>query len=179
MKLYRLILVTSTGNINRGVWADDMIVKDGVYYFRTLQLIESGEMKVLELVASYPTNITFITNVETKEEFEALRLQIETSKGKGGTRYLPYAFSEQGIAMLSGLLNSQVAIQVNIMIMRTFVQIRQFALSHIELSTQLKQLEQKYDKQFDDIFEVINYLLKKDSLEKQIKKRGKIGYKKE
>lgn len=71
MKLYRLILVTPTGNINRGVWADDMIVEDGVYYFRTLQLIESGEMKVLELVASYPTNITFITNVETKEEFEA------------------------------------------------------------------------------------------------------------
>lgn len=71
MKLYRLILVTPTGNINRGVWADDMIVEDGVYYFRTLQLIESGEMKVLELVASYPTNITFITNIETKEEYEA------------------------------------------------------------------------------------------------------------
>jgi hypothetical protein len=63
--------------------------------------------------------------------------------------------------------------------MRTFVQIRQFALSHVELSTQLKQLEQKYDKQFDDIFEAINYLLKKDSLEKQTKERWIIGYKKE
>ena len=78
MKLYRLILVTSTGNINRGVWADDMIVKDGVYYFRTLQAVESGEMKVLELVASYPTSITFITSIETKEEYEAKKEKSDT-----------------------------------------------------------------------------------------------------
>jgi len=148
---------------------------------RDLSKLYQVETKYLNLVVKrnferFPSDFMFQLSIE---EWEVLRLQIETSKGKGGTRYLPYAFSEQGIAMLSGLLNSQVAIQVNIMIMRTFVQIRQFALSHIELSTQLKQLEQKYDKQFDDIFEVINYLLKKDSLEKQIKKRGKIGYKKE
>ena len=138
---------------------------------RDLSKLYQVETKYLNLVVKrnferFPSDFMFQLSIE---EWEVLRLQIETSKGKGGTRYLPYTFSEQGIAMLSGLLNSQVAIQVNIMIMRTFVQIRQFALSHIELSTQLKQLEQKYDKQFDDIFEVINYLLKKDSLEKQIK----------
>jgi hypothetical protein len=65
------------------------------------------------------------------------------------------------------------------MIMRTFVYIRQFALLHVELSNQLRQLELKYDKQFDDVFEAINYLLKKDNLERQTKERGKIGYKKE
>lgn len=145
---------------------------------RDLSKLYQVETKYLNLVVKrnferFPSDFMFQLSIE---EWEVLRLQIETSKGKGGTRYLPYAFSEQGKAMLSGLLNSQVAIQVNIMIMRTFVQIRQFALSHIELSTQLKQLEQKYDKQFDDIFEVINYLLKKDSLEKQTKERGKIGY---
>lgn len=148
---------------------------------RDLSKLYQVETKYLNLVVKrnferFPSDFMFQLSIE---EWEVLRLQIETSKGKGGTRYLPYAFSEQGIAMLSGLLNSQVAIHVNIMIMRTFVQIRQFALSHVELSTQLKQLEQKYDKQFDDIFEAINYLLKKDSLEKQTKERGKIGYKKE
>jgi hypothetical protein len=145
---------------------------------RDLSKLYQVETKYLNLVVKrnferFPSDFMFQLSIE---EWEVLRLQIETSKGKGGTRYLPYAFSEQGIAMLSGLLNSQVAIQVNIMIMRTFVQIRQFALSHVELSTQLKQLEQKYDKQFEDIFEAINYLLKKDSLEKQTKERGKIGY---
>jgi hypothetical protein len=148
---------------------------------RDLSKLYQVETKYLNLVVKrnferFPSDFMFQLSIE---EWEVLRLQIETSKGKGGTRYLPYVFSEQGIAMLSGLLNSQVAIQVNIMIMRTFVQIRQFALSHVELSTQLKQLEQKYDKQFDDIFEAINYLLKKDSLEKQTKERWIIGYKKE
>ena len=114
----------------------------------------------------------------SKEEFENLRCNISTSN-HGGIRYLPFAFTEQGVSMLSSVLKSKKAIDVNITIMRTFVQIRQFALSHVELSVQLKQLEQKYDKQFEDIFEVINYLLKKDSLEKQTKERGRIGYKKE
>ena len=114
----------------------------------------------------------------SKEEFENLRCNISTSN-HGGIRYLPFAFTEQGVSMLSSVLKSKKAIDVNIAIMRTFVQIRQFALSHVELSVQLKQLEQKYDKQFDDIFEVINYLLKKDSLEKQTKERGKIGYRNE
>lgn len=81
--------------------------------------------------------------------------------------------------MLSSVLKSKKGIEVNIAIMRTFVHIGQFALSHTELSTQLKQLEQKYDKQFDDIFEAINYLLKKDTQEKTIKNRNKVGYKKE
>lgn len=70
----------------------------------------------------------------TKEEWESLRLQIETSKSRGGTRYLPYVFTEQGLAMLSGVLNSDKAILVNIAIMRAFVFIRQYALSHKDLT---------------------------------------------
>lgn len=68
MNLYRLILVTPTGNVNRGVWANDMIVKDGVYYFRNTSQDPGQEY---ELVASYPINITLITNIETKEEYDA------------------------------------------------------------------------------------------------------------
>lgn len=112
-----------------------------------------------------------------KQDVINLRSQIATSSSHGGTRYLPYAFTEQGVAMLNGLLNSDVAIQVNIMIMRIFVQIRKFALSNSELSEKLKEIESKYDKQFDDVFDAINYLLKKDKIDKQTKSRQEIGYK--
>jgi hypothetical protein len=112
----------------------------------------------------------------TKTEFENLRSQITTSK-RGGTRYLPFAFTEQGVAMLASILNSDKAIEVNISIMRAFVFIRQYALSHKELSEKLNDLEKKYNKQFADVYEALNYLIGK---EKQIEKqsnRTKIGYK--
>jgi hypothetical protein len=98
----------------------------------------------------------------TKTEWESLRLQIETSNTRGGTRYLPYAFTEQGVAMLSGILNSDKAIDVNIAIMRAFIALKQFALTNAELNTKLKELESKYNKQFKDVYEAINYLLPKD-----------------
>jgi hypothetical protein len=112
----------------------------------------------------------------TKPEWESLRLQIETSKGRGGTRYLPYAFTEQGLAMLSGILNSQIAIDVNIAIMRAFVFIRQYALSHRDLTEKLKELESKYDKQFDGVYEALDYLIKKDKQEVNQKERKRIGF---
>jgi len=112
----------------------------------------------------------------TKDELVVLRFQIETSKGSGGARYLPYAFTEQGLAMLSGILRSDKAIEVNISIMRVFVFMRKYALSNLDLSQQLKQLETQYNKQFDDVFEAINYLIKKDNLAKQQIERKKIGF---
>ncbi len=81
--------------------------------------------------------------------------------------------------MLSSVLNSQKALQINIQIIRAFVLLRQLTLSNAELSNQLKQLELKYDKQFDDIFEAINYLLKKDNQKKQQTERKQIGFKSE
>lgn len=113
----------------------------------------------------------------TKTEWENLRLQIETSKGRGGTRYLPYAFTEQGVAMLSGILNSDKAIDVNIAIMRAFIALKQFALTNTELSNKLKELESIYNKQFKDVYEAINYLLQKDKQEITQKERKRIGYK--
>jgi len=110
-------------------------------------------------------------------EWKSLRLQIETSKGRGGTRYLPYAFTEQGLAMLSGILNSDKAIDVNIAIMRAFVFIRQYALSHKDLTEKLNELENKYDKQFKDVYDAINFLLQKDNQESEQKQRKRIGYK--
>jgi len=115
----------------------------------------------------------------TKPEWDVLRLQIETSKGRGGTRYMPYAFTEQGVAMLSGVLNSDKAIETNIAIMRAFVFVRQYALTHKDLTDKLLELENKYDKQFKDVYEAINYLLQKDNQETEQKQRKRIGYKHE
>lgn len=90
----------------------------------------------------------------------------------------PFAFTEQGIAMLSSVLKSKKAIQVNIAIMRAFVLMRQYALSHNDLTKKLKEIETKYDKQFKDVYEAINYLLQKDKRQTDQSTRKQIGYKK-
>ncbi len=115
----------------------------------------------------------------TREEYNSLRTQFSTlEKGKGQhSKYLPYAFTEQGVAMLSSVLKSTKAIHVNITIMRAFVLIRKYALSHHDLTTKLKELEEKYNKQFKDVYEAINYLLQKDKQEIAQRERKKIGYK--
>jgi hypothetical protein len=96
----------------------------------------------------------------TADEAEVLRCQIGTSKkGRGGRRYLPYVFTEQGVAMLSTVLNSERAVLVNIEIMRTFVKLRQMLASNADLSRRLDELESKYDKQFSVVFEAIRQLM--------------------
>lgn len=112
----------------------------------------------------------------TKEEFENLRSHIVTSK-RGGSRYMPYAFTEQGVAMLSSVLNSDRAIQVNIHIIRTFVLIRQLAMSYSELAEKLKQLEKRYHQKFDQIFKALEYLLQEKQKESEFKNRNRIGFK--
>lgn len=96
----------------------------------------------------------------TRDEAEALRCQIGTSnKGRGGRRYLPLVFTEQGVAMLSSVLNSERAVIVNIEIMRAFVSLRQMLASNTELARRLDELESKYDKQFKIVFDAIRHLM--------------------
>lgn len=94
----------------------------------------------------------------TQGEFEDLRSQNVTSSW-GGRRYLPYVFTEQGVAMLSSVLHSKQAVQVNIEIMRAFVRLRQLTESHKDLRQKLQSLEKKYDKQFKVVFEAIHQLM--------------------
>lgn len=95
------------------------------------------------------------------EEAQSLRSQFATSKdGRGGRRYLPYAFTEQGVAMLSTVLNSERPIQVNIEIMRAFVRLRELIASHKELAKKLEEREKKYDAQFKMVFDAIRQLMK-------------------
>jgi hypothetical protein len=87
----------------------------------------------------------------SKFEFASLRTQNASSK-RGGIRYLPFAFTEQGVALLASFLNSAKAIEVNIQIVRAFLLLRQYALTHDEHTKKLKELENKYNTQFKDVY---------------------------
>ena len=95
----------------------------------------------------------------TRQEFAILKSQIVTSSWGGMRRARPYAFTEQGVAMLSSVLNSERAIRVNIEIMRAFVALRKMLSSHIDLERKIADLEKKYDKQFRIVFEAIRELM--------------------
>lgn len=108
-------------------------------------------------VARFPADFMFQL---TAEEDAALRIQIGTSnEGRGGRRYRPYVFTEQGVAMLSSVLRSPRAIQVNIEIMRTFVRLRQMLATSSDLARKLVALEKKYDSQFRVVFDAIRELM--------------------
>ena len=110
-----------------------------------------------------------------RKEFENLRFQFGTSSRWGGRRYLPYAFTEQGVAMLSSVLNSERAVKVNIEIMRAFVRLRQMLASNAELARKLDALEKKYDHQFKVVFDAIKQLM----IPPDTKKKSKIGFRRD
>jgi hypothetical protein len=106
-------------------------------------------------IARFPQDFMFQL---TEEEFSNLKSQIVISSWGGLRRAAPYAFTEQGVAMLSSVLRSKRAIQVNIEIMRTFVRLRRMLASHAELARKLDALEKKYDAQFRVVFDAIRQL---------------------
>ena len=101
-----------------------------------------------------------------------------SNSGHGGRRVPVFAFTEQGIAMLSSILKSKKAIQMNIAIMRAFVMMRQFTLTYQELSEKLLELEKHHNQKFDDIELVLTYLIQKDNQQTQQLTRKEVGYKK-
>lgn len=141
-----------------------------IYQVETKRLKES----VRRNIHRFPDDFMFEL---TEEEWFNLRSQFASSSW-GGSRYPPFAFTEQGVAMLSGLLNSDLAIQMNIAIMRAFVMIRQWALTYQELSDKLSDLEKLHNQKFNDIDQVLKYLLQKDHSNTQQATREQVGYKK-
>jgi hypothetical protein len=162
---------------------------------RDLAALYEIETKVLNLSAKrhikrFPSDFMFQL---TKEEFEiiqsqetnidnSLRFQIETSKsGRGGTRYLPHAFTEQGVAMLSGVVNSDKAIHMNIAIMRAFVDVRRVLLSQNDLRQQLNEIKDRigeHDVQLNQIYDAMENLLDEKAAERKWNDRERIGFKK-
>ena len=107
----------------------------------------------------------------TEDENSALRSQNVTLKRGQHSKYLPFVFTEQGVAMLSSVLNSDRAIEVNIAIMRAFMRLRQMLSTHEELKSKIEAMEMKYDKQFQVVFEAIRHLIDVDD-----KPKRKIGF---
>ena len=97
--------------------------------------------------------------VERIERARILRSQNVISRSWGGRRHRPYAFTEQGVAMLSSVLRGNRAIQVNIQIMRAFVKLRRLLATHEDLARKLESLERKYDRQFKVVFDAIRELM--------------------
>lgn len=154
------------------VIAETKDIKSLIYVVRGQQVMMDSDLAMLYQVDTKVFNQAVSRNIKrfpenfrfqlTKEEFDALRSQVATSNGRGGRRYRPYMFTEQGIAMLSGVLRSDVAIQVSIRIMNTFVEMRRFIANNALLfekvsDIELKQLEyqKSTDEKFDKVFKYI------------------------
>jgi phage regulator Rha-like protein len=156
-------------------------IEQAILLIRNQKVMLDGDLAVLyevqtkQLVRAVKRNLSrfpldFMFQV-TEDEFETLRCQFGTSSQWGGRRYPPYAFTEQGVAMLSSVLRSERAVQVNIEIMRAFVRLRRILASHADLARKLDTLEKKYDAQFKVVFDAIRQLMTP-----QVPKRRPIGF---
>ena len=151
---------------------DSKDIKNLIYVIRGQQVMLDSDLAMLYQVETKVFNQAVRRNIDrfpdnfrfqlTKEEYDDLRSQIVTSNGSGGRRYRPYMFTEQGIAMLSGILRSDIAIQVSIRIMNSFVEMRRFIANNALLfekvsNIELKQLEyqKSTDEKFDKVFQYI------------------------
>ena len=126
-----------------------MICDEKVILDRTLAELYGVETKQLKRavrrnIRRFPSDFMFEL---TKEEYDSLRYQFGTLKRGKHSKYMPLAFTEQGVAMLSSVLNSNRAIEVNILIMRAFVRLRGMMSAHKELLRKLEEMEMKYDEQ--------------------------------
>lgn len=132
--------------------------------------VETGELNraVRRNLDRFPADFMFRLNAS---ELANLKCQFGISSW-GGRRGFPYAFTEQGVAMLSSVLRSPRAVQVNVEIMRAFVRLRQMLSSHADLARKLDELEQKYDEQFRAVFDAIRELMSPP----ERKKRPPIGF---
>jgi ORF6N domain len=164
------------------------LIESRIYLIRGQKVLLDADLASLYQVETKVLNQAVRRNRErfpadfmfqlTRKEDEALRSQIVTSNestGRGGRRYPPYAFTEQGIAMLSSVLSSKRAIEVNIAIMRTFVRLRQLLATHEELARRLEQLEWRQNEQGQQIqavFETIQHLIEAPAEEPEKRRFG-------
>lgn len=146
------------------------VIESKIYLIRGQKIMIDFDLSALYGVTTKSLNQAVKRNLKrfpndfmfrlSREETDSLRSQNVTSNdSRGGRRYLPYAFTEQGVAMLSSVLNSDRAIQVNIEIMRTFTKLRLMLSEHKDILRKIENMEAKYDKKFRIIFETLRKML--------------------
>ena len=146
-------------------------IQNRIYELRGQRVMLDKDLAALYEVPTKSLNLSVKRNIErfpddfmfqlTKGEYEILRFQSETSN-RGGTRYLPYVFTEQGVAMLSGVINSKKAIEMNINIMRAFADIRRIILQQLSQNEKLKEITDRlseHDVQLSQIYDAMENLL--------------------
>ena len=144
--------------------AGSIILVRGQRVILDTHLADLYDVEVRSLIQAVKRNqerfpVDFMFQLE-KQEVGRLRSQFVISNGRGGRRYAPYAFTEQGVAMLSSVLRSQRAALVNVKIMRAFVHLRRMLASNVALARKLAELEAKYDAQFRGVFDAIRELMR-------------------
>ena len=167
----------------------DELVMNKIYLIRGQKVMIDRDLAELYGVTTGNLNLAVKRNKKrfpadfifqlTKEEYESLILQSAMSKkqGRGGTRKLPYAFTEQGVSMLSGVLNSEIAIQVHVQIIRVFAKTRELLLTHKDILLQLEKIEKKLTGHDEDIALIFQYL--KNLLNPPQPPRRKIGFRRQ
>ncbi|MGB8192540.1 MAG: ORF6N domain-containing protein [Chitinophagaceae bacterium] len=174
-------------------------IQNRIYELRNERVMLDRDLAALYETETKAVNLAVKRNIKrfppdfmfqlTKQEYENLRFQIETSssagfaqtaKSWGGTRYLPFAFTEQGVAMLSGVVNSDKAINMNISIMRAFVEVRKTLLMQSDWKESLRQIKDKlgeHDAQLNQIYDAMENLLDEKIAQKKWEDRERIGFK--
>ena len=158
-------------------------IERSIYFIRDCRVMLDTDLANLYGVTTFNLNKAVKRNIErfpedfmfqlTAEELEPLKFQTGISKkgGRGGRRSIPYAFTQEGVAMLSSVLRSDQAVQVNITVMRAFVRLRRLMMSHEELAGKIAAMEKKYDARFKVVFDAIRELMKPAP-----KLTGRIGF---
>ncbi len=181
-------------------------IQNRIYELRGERVMLDRDLAALYEIETKSLNLAVKRNIKrfpedfmfqlTKEEYDSLRFQIETLEtndslrlqnttlktGRGQhSKYLPYAFTEQGVAMLSGVLNSDKAINMNIAIMRAFVEVRKVLLQQNDIKGQLKELKERlggHDVQLNQIYDALENLLDEKAAQTKWEERERIGFKK-
>lgn len=181
-------------------------IQNSIYELRGERVMIDRDLAALYEIETKALNLAVKRNIKrfpkdfmfqlTSAEWEDIRLQIETlesgdslrlqnvtlKKGRGQhTKYMPYVFTEQGVAMLSGILNSDKAISMNIAIMRAFVEIRKILIQESDLKTQLKEIKERigeHDVQLNQIYDAMENLLDEKAGQRKWEERERIGFKK-
>lgn len=180
-------------NEERKIQLQDIVLSDKailklIYVVRGQQVMMDSDLAALYQVETKVFNQAVKRNIArfpdafrfqiTDEEYEGLRSQIVTSNGRGGRRYLPYVFTEPGIAMLSAVLNSNLAIQVSIQIITAFVEMRKFLVNNSLLFEKISEVnwrQREYEKKTDERFEqVFDYIAEHEEVKQKIFFEGQI-----